>query len=151
MDAVPARDDGWHHAVRGSQRLRLDVSASVLASACRASGTVRLLDVGCGQGDLTKRLDAAPIAMEYVGVDIALNALIRAKHQSPRHGYVEGALPALPFADSTFDVACALEVLYYLDANEMSEALADLARILRPGGRLVISGPVGDAGRYFHF
>ena len=92
----------------------------------------RVVDVGCGTGDLTERL-AREAEVPVVAVDL-----------SPRMAALAGArgLPALnadiaclPFPDGSFDAVLANRVLYHLP--DLDAGLAELARVLRPGGRLV--------------
>jgi dTDP-4-amino-4,6-dideoxygalactose transaminase/glycosyltransferase involved in cell wall biosynthesis/SAM-dependent methyltransferase len=95
----------------------------------------RLLDIGCGEGDICLQLDSG---VEYVGCD-----------PIPIQGY-DGAFPffvasgeSLPFPDRSFD--CAL--LYSTLANviDVDAVLREAARVLRPGGRLLLRECVDDA------
>lgn len=92
----------------------------------------RVLEVGCGRGEFAERV-GAEVGAEVVAVDVSprMVALARARGVDARVGDVQ----RLPFADGDFDCAVANWMLYHVP--EVDRALAELARVLRPGGRLV--------------
>jgi SAM-dependent methyltransferase len=92
-----------------------------------AAGT-RVLDAGCGEGVLVEEY-ASRLAIEGVDAHYASDRVRTA------------ALTALPSADATFDVVLCLDVLEHLPLDEQPRALAELVRVLRPGGELVLSVP----------
>lgn len=105
----------------------------------------RILDVGCGDGLLTWTL--AERNAWVVGIDTdramleaATARLARGRRQRPR--FVEGRIEQLPFPDGSFDVVVIVTVLCLLE--DRAGAVREAARVLRPGGRLVI----GDLGRW---
>ena len=105
----------------------------------------RVLDLGCGDGLLTTSL--ATRGARAVGVDID-RAMLRAAvartdpDQREPARFVEGRLEQLPFPDAMFDVVVAVTVLCLL--SDRAIAIREAARVLRPGGRLII----GDLGRW---
>lgn len=104
----------------------------------------RVLDLGAGSGiAAAAALDATGAGGHVVALDpsAGLVAHARAHHVDA----VVGAAPGLPFADRAFDVAVASLVIGHFDVY--GPALADLVRVLRPGGRLGIStwGRLDDA------
>jgi SAM-dependent methyltransferase len=88
----------------------------------------RVLDAGCGEGVL---VDEYVDRLKIRGVD--------ANYASPR--VTTASLTALPFADGAFDRALCLDVLEHLAYEEQPRALAELHRVLRPGGELLVSIP----------
>ena len=102
---------------------------------------VRLLDVGCGTGALLRAL--GPRLREGVGVDASEGMLARARVRSA-HPFVRVDGPQLPFGDDRFDVAVSLLSWRYLDADPL---LAELSRVLRPGGRLLLVDMVASPSR----
>jgi SAM-dependent methyltransferase len=99
----------------------------------------RVLDLGCGDGLLVATL--ASQRAQAVGIDVdhaALQAAISRPVVPGLHDahFVEGRIERLPFPDGTFDVVTAVTVLCLV--ADRSTALQEAARVLRPGGRLII-------------
>jgi ubiquinone/menaquinone biosynthesis C-methylase UbiE len=88
----------------------------------------RVLDAGCGEGILVEEF-AGRLAIE--GID--------PNYSSER--IRSGSVTALPYADGTFDRAMCLDVLEHLTFEEQPRALAELFRVLRTGGELLVSVP----------
>ncbi|MGC4876233.1 methyltransferase domain-containing protein [Micromonospora sp. DT43] len=109
----------------------------VLDAVAPASGE-RLLDVGCGSGGMvgliTRRCpDARP-----VGLNIDQLQLARARVVAPgRPGFVAANAERLPFLDATFDAILSVELLSHI--ADKAALVAELARVLRPGGRIVLA------------
>ncbi len=100
-------------------------------------GSWTVVDLGCGTGELARRLAAS--VQSVIGVDQSADMLEGARALARGAGNVElvqGDLCALPLPDRCCDAALMLLVLSYLPAP--GDALAEMARILRPGGRGVV-------------
>jgi SAM-dependent methyltransferase len=113
----------------------------------------RVLDIGTGTG-WAARL-AARRGARVTGVDIAPGMLVAAERLSeglePRPAFVQAPAEALPFADGHFDgVISTYGVIF---ANDPMAAIAEMARVLRPGGRLALATwadePEGYIARFF--
>ena len=102
--------------------------ATVRAWLDRLPPATRVLDAGCGEGVLIEEY-ADRLAIE--GVD--------ANYESPR--VRRGTITALPYGDDSFDRALCLDVLEHLSFEEQPAALAELHRVLKPGGELLVSVP----------
>ena len=94
--------------------------------------SARLLDVGCGAGDLLAEVLTARTDCSGVGLDPSSAALARARHRHPGLTLVQARLEDAPFAAATFTAATAVGVLKHCP-NPVA-ALARLRRILVPGG-----------------
>ena len=94
----------------------------------------RVLDACCGTGDLA--LADAAAGGEVTGLDFSERMLERARRKSDAVQWVNGDLLSLPFADASFDAATVGFGVRNVLALE--QALAELRRVLRPGGRLGI-------------
>ena len=95
----------------------------------------RALDVGCGVGQVVARLNEA--GFEAHGVDVSQPNIERAQKVCPRCQLYDGQ--RLPFPDGHFASVGALNVLEHVDEPEAF--IADLVRVVAPGGRIVISSP----------
>jgi SAM-dependent methyltransferase len=98
----------------------------------------RLLDVGCGTGALLRELSRSHPAAKLAGVDPVPEMLAVARRRlSPEVELLEGCAERLPFAGERFDVIVSCNMFHYL--RQPAAALAEMGRVLRPGGRLVIT------------
>jgi SAM-dependent methyltransferase len=98
----------------------------------------RVLDLGCGQGDLTAEL--ARISATILGVEVAQAAIERARSRQPELTFelapIEGDLP---LRDGAFDVVWASEVIEHV--ADTARWLSEVRRVLAPGGRLLLTTP----------
>jgi SAM-dependent methyltransferase len=103
----------------------------------------RLLDVGCGSGDLLALAASREPGAILVGIDPDEDALELASHKIPGTIHAaelhQGVVEDLPFADESFDIVSATRLLVALDARTRAEALRECWRVLRPGGRLLVA------------
>jgi ubiquinone/menaquinone biosynthesis C-methylase UbiE len=108
------------------------------------AGPGKALDAGMGPGRLAAELSAR--GWEISGIDAAPSMVSAARSRLPEAArrLVEGKIEALPFADASFDAVVATGVLEYADVER---ALAELARVVRPGGVAVVSYP--NPGTYY--
>jgi SAM-dependent methyltransferase len=109
------------------------IDAALDGAGARAGAS--LLDVGCGSGLALER--AAARGARVAGLDIAPALLAVAAERVPEADLREGGLDSLPFASAAFDVVLALNALQF--AFDPRAALREIARVLRPGGRLAIA------------
>ena len=99
------------------------------------SGRDRIVDIGTGEGQIARRLIAAD-ADTVIGCDPTASQIAVASERAGGPAYVRCDADALPYADRSFDAALACLVYEHIDA--MEAALAETARILRPGGRFAL-------------
>ena len=95
-----------------------------------------VLDAGCGTGRATAAL--ARRHAEVVAFDIGEHLVARARRRCACRP-VLGSIMSLPFPDAVFDVVCSTEVIEHVPHPSM--AVKELARVLKPGGHLVLSTP----------
>lgn len=94
-----------------------------------------VLDLGCGAGFLSNYLAAR--GHSVTGIDTTTENLVVAKlHDATRRvAYQRGDATALPFADASFDVVCAMDLIEHVENPQT--LVAEASRVLRPGGRFV--------------
>lgn len=111
----------------------------VMLSRAVARSPATALDVGCGEGRFCRMLTARGI--EAVGIDPtpALVEAARARH--PGGAYLRGTAEYLPFPDRTFDLV--VSYLSLVDIPEIEIAIREMARVLTPGGALLIANLTG--------
>jgi ubiquinone biosynthesis O-methyltransferase len=104
----------------------------------------RVLDVGCGDGVLCSALSLR--GADVVGIDPDVRMLEVARRRARIDGqgahYVAGCIERIPFSNASFDVVVAATVLCFV--NDAQTAVREMARVLRPGGELVL----GELGRW---
>lgn len=126
----------------------------------------RVLDIGCGTGSLTimiaGRLGGAGKAL---GIDAAPRMIAIARNKAARAGsraeFAVGVAEALEFKDAAFDIVVNSMFLHHIDHELKQLALAEMYRVLKPGGQLCtadidrpttrLAGFIGWAGRYLLF
>jgi SAM-dependent methyltransferase len=136
-----AEDDHWWY--RNTRALAADLLQPWLA--VRPPRRRQILDAGCGPGG-----NGAWLAEHgaLVGVDVSSDALAFVRARRPSTLPVRGSLAALPFPDDRFDVVLAVTVLYTMPDDV--RALGELARVLAPGGAVLLVEPAFEALRREH-
>jgi len=117
----------------------------------RFPGKVALpvLDAGCGTGGLLARLAVAFPARPLVGVDVAAEAVLRARRKVPHARLMVGSICRLPLDRERFGAVVSCDVLCHRLVEERT-ALAELRRVLAPGGTLILNLPAHEWLRSAH-
>jgi demethylmenaquinone methyltransferase/2-methoxy-6-polyprenyl-1,4-benzoquinol methylase len=105
-----------------------------LAAASAVRPGDRVLDAACGTGDLA--LADRKAGGEVTGLDFSERMLERARRKSDQIEWVQGDVLALPFDDAAFDAATIGFGIRNVD--DLDAGLRELARVVRPGGRLAV-------------
>ncbi|MCB1519027.1 MAG: methyltransferase domain-containing protein [Hyphomicrobiaceae bacterium] len=135
-----------YHAWRTSELGQITdrIEAELIATLIGPLAGTRILDVGCGDGEAAVQF--ARNGAEVIGLDADPRMLVaareRAKASETTITFVDGDICSLSFADGTFDAVIAMTVLCFV--SDAERAVQEMARVLRPGGRLVL----GELGRY---
>ena len=109
----------------------------VIFDALPANGCTRALDVGCGEGTLTRRLRSLVPDVTGIDPDEASIALARSHPRSGDITYLVGDVLSYPFEPESFDLVTAVAALHHMDAGV---ALARIRDLLAPGGVLAVIG-----------
>jgi ubiquinone/menaquinone biosynthesis C-methylase UbiE len=132
---APARN-AFIAAVRPLDYRRVDECRRVIEWAAPRTGD-QVLDVGCGDGHYDRRLAAAGCTVHAIDARSERVALAVARNPHPRVSYYHMPAEQLAFPDGRFDVAVSICVLEHI--TDDLAALREIHRVLRPGGRLVLS------------
>ena len=136
FDAQAARYDAAYDAQGAPGQALRDRLETVLELAGEGPGDA--LDAGMGPGRLVAELQQRGWRASGAEPSTEMLALARERLPDADERLVLGAIEALPFPDGSFDLAVATGVLEYAD---LEPALGELARVLRPGGRAIVSLP----------
>jgi SAM-dependent methyltransferase len=98
----------------------------------RLGGAARVLDVGCGEGQVARHIKATIGSDLVVGVDPSVNQLTVARERGGGVHYERGSAHALPVRDGAFDAVVACLVFEHI--TDVDAALGEVARALAPGG-----------------
>ncbi len=134
------RDIGWDHSSQGwlsamgetGDATRWAVLDAPMRAALPASG--RALDIGCGEGRFCRMMQDQ--GLQTIGLDVTDSLLERAQELDPKGIYQKGSAETLPFDDTSFDVA--VFYLSLIDIPDFRSAISEAARVLRPGGRILV-------------
>jgi SAM-dependent methyltransferase len=104
----------------------------------------RVLDIGCGMGTFT--IESSLRGAHAIGVDPSLAAGVTGRDLAARLGalsavFVAGDAALLPLADGRFDAVICADLTEHLDDPTLADVLAEVARVLRPGGVLALYTP----------
>ena len=139
--AMRAADQNWAESVAGDMERHYSPGRTWEAMARSALPLLEpgdVLDVASGDGVLAELL--APHSHRYVCLDSSTKVVLAASERLRKLKNVEvreGDMHALPFDDAHFDLVALMHALTY--ADEPAKAVAEAARVLRPGGRLLLT------------
>lgn len=105
------------------------------------TGNEQVLDAGCGTGVTALRIAAHCPGCAVHGIDLSLKMVAAARQDAAAQGLTAdfrvGSITALPYPDHAFDVVITNIMYHHLDLTEKWQAVAEIARVLKPGGRYV--------------
>jgi ubiquinone/menaquinone biosynthesis C-methylase UbiE len=101
-----------------------------------------IIDVGCGEGQLTRAL--AALGARVTGCDPFISETGWSVHGSGSYRLVKAGADALPMPDASADLALFVFSLHHVPAAKLDTALSETRRVLRPLGRLYVAEPVAD-------
>lgn len=100
--------------------------------------TEKLLDIGCGTGALLQAISLKHPSVDLIGIDISVEMLrVATNKHMKRCSLVTGNARHLPFRPNSFDVVVSCNALHYVRKPE--ECLLEIARVLKPRGRILIT------------
>jgi SAM-dependent methyltransferase len=105
-----------------------------------------ILDIGCGTGRWLRRYD--DLGYRPTGIDLTSGMLSLARKNRTRSPLVGGESFQLPFKDSTFDAVSDITVIQHQMRTSQRRSLAEMLRVLRPGGRLILIELIRGKGNH---
>ena len=132
----------WYQGMR-------EITASLLREKLNGTKSLRLLDVGCGTGFSMKWLREQLNTEAVFGVDLFYEAAELWKLNNI-HTAAVSSIEALPFPDSEFDLVTCFDVIYQLSIKDATQAVKEIARVLKPGGFFYIREPAYEWMRGSH-
>ena len=114
---------------------RTHILDAPMLSRVQKAGPLNALDVGCGEGRFCRMMSAHGI--QTTGIDPTPQFLKTAMGKDTAGTYVQARGEDIPFEDASFDLV--VSYLSLIDIEGFEEALAEMARVLRPGGQLLIA------------
>ncbi|AUH45056.1 class I SAM-dependent methyltransferase [Streptomyces sp. CMB-StM0423] len=131
----------------GGELAHKPLDRALLAALLEQAGDgAPVADLGCGPGHVTGWLAAH--GARAVGIDLSPGMVALARREHPAAEFREGDLLRLPAGDGEFGAAVALYSVIHLEPDELAPAFAEARRVLRPGGRLLVSFHVGTEVRH---
>ena len=115
-----------------------------LLTQAELTGCRRILEIGCGTGNLTIRAKRSHPHLEVIGCDPDPRALQRARRKTDAIRFDEGYAERLPYDDGEFDRVLSCMMLHHVADEAKPAAAAEVFRVLRPGGRLHLVDIGGD-------
>ena len=120
-------------------------------------GGAHVLELGCGKAEQTRAIAqegqvASIVALEVDEIQHARNLQIR---DLPNVSFSVGGAEEIPVADASYDIVLMFKSLHHVPVDKMDQALAEIRRVLKPGGLAYLSEPVyagefNDILRLFH-
>ncbi|MFP4538506.1 MAG: class I SAM-dependent methyltransferase [Dichotomicrobium sp.] len=142
LDALPEAYADWRRSTLG--RVTDALEERLLLDRIGPARGLRVLDVGCGDGELATRL--AEEGAEVTGLDASAEMIVAARRRANAAGVdvdlVEGTASDLPYPARQFDRVVSVATLCFVDDPDRS--IREMIRVLKPGGRLIL----GELGRW---
>jgi len=135
-------DDRW---VGGYVPVAWEEARHLIAAYAGDVTGAALLEFGCNYAATS--IVAAAMGARVTGVDVDADAIALARCNAARHGFADrielchvADTRRLPFDDASFDIILCISVLEYVAPDHLPAVLAELARVLKPGGLMIVSG-----------
>ena len=141
QEGLPFLVEHWYLGTRTTRYMMVRRFREVLRAADLQAGN-RVLDLGCGWAYGTHW--ARERGCQVAGIDLGFDQLKWARAALPRAaelGLTQANARSLPFPDATFDRAVSVEMMEHVFRPDRPRVFAEIARVVKPGGRVAISTP----------
>jgi ubiquinone/menaquinone biosynthesis C-methylase UbiE len=131
--------------LKGSQLIKQIRRAEVVKQMLKHSKAKQILDIGCAEGFITNYL--SQLQAQVIGIDIDQSLKI-AKNKVKNADFIQASITHLPFKDGSFGAATLLEILEHLPNAAVNKGIAEVNRVLKSGGTLIVSVPYKEKITY---
>lgn len=140
--------EGFHEESSRSHFIDVRTRAAILGRTRLLTDEATIVDLGCSTGYLLEELRASHPQAKLVGIDLVASGLPKAHAAVPSARLLQADACALPLADESVDAVVSANLLEHIPDD--GRALAEIARVLRTGGRAVLVVPAGP-GTYDYY
>ena len=128
----------------------INVAEEALARLGKRSDILKILDYGCGDGKYFPWFVSSGIPEKAIyGVEVSKNRIKRCQESGFKNVFLIENEKLLPFPNDEFDLINCMEVIEHIHHEEGRRILADIRRVLKPGGFLIISTPNYPIKRFY--
>lgn len=131
-------DHIWWGALTPAGQKRYDNKFEAFKKICKPNKTHKILEIGCGDGEFTKRL--LHLNAQIVATDITPKVVQKGKRdvKAKNIKFLVDDAEKMQFKDKTFDFVCGVSILHHIDTQK---ALSESFRVLKPAGELFFTEP----------
>ncbi len=147
QDGWDSSAEAWIRCVDEGDANRNHLLDPVMLNLCGELDGHDVLDLGCGEGRFARMVAARGAAV--TGIDPTESLIAAARIRHPDGNYLLGRAEELPFRDESFDLVISYVTL--VDIEGYAPAIREMARVLRPGGAIVIANLCGFATATPHY
>ncbi len=151
---MDSQDNGWNDSAEAwiacmdaGHDSRVHLLDPLMIEMCAPRLGLRALDVGCGEGRFCRMLRGRGV--QAIGIDPTEKLIATAQGRDPDGDYRPGMAEALPFESESFDLV--ISYLTLIDIADFRTAIGEMARVLRPGGKLVVANLTAMATATSHY
>lgn len=131
----------WWGARTPAGQKRYDNKAKLFKKVCAIKNGMKILEVGCGDGEFTKRLvKVVPSKVKIVATDVTPAVIQRAKKQIKRKNLIFKVdnFESMKFTKEFFDIVCGVSILHHVNTKR---AIGEIYRVLKKGGEMFFTEP----------
>jgi ubiquinone/menaquinone biosynthesis C-methylase UbiE len=131
----------------GDELAHKPLDRALLDALVEAAGTAgEIADIGCGPGHVSRFM--FELGASVVGIDLSSAMIARAQADVPDVRFETGDMTALDWGDGSFDAIVAFYSLIHLEDHQIAQTSGEFARILRPGGLVLVAFHEGDESQH---
>lgn len=128
----------WWGARTPAGQIRYNCKANLFKQLCHPNSKTKILEIGCGDGEFTRRL--LQTKARIIATDVTPSVVDRGRQllRRPRLQFRLANCEKLPFTDQSFDIVCGISILHHVHPKK---ALTEAYRVLKPGGQIFFTEP----------